>query len=1270
MISNLKFKWYTKQEILDMSEIEITVGKSLDKFGHPIPNGMYDLKMGPCESDQQCESCGLNQLQCPGHFGHINIQRVLNPLVFDVTYLLIRAMCNHCNKLKLTTIEKLNFYLELESCIFYNKPPTIENYIELENILLSEKRKEERDLSKHTAIINSWLKKSQLRIKYPLCNSITWKIKKGQYFQIMNDDPVDGLKLVSINNIYDELLNLYNNEKILLSKMYFIDDNVENGLAWLFIDILPVIPNKFRPAKKRNDFLYENPLNTLLSTILNFSTLSLTNDKYISELQYRVSLYFDNTNPSSCGIKQILEKKEGLFRNNIMGKRVNYSARSVISPDPCISTDEIGLPLVFANQLTFPEKINKMNIEHMRKLIINGADVYPGANFVKELDEDNINKIISLKHLSKSKRIDLSNLISSNLEKYVVYRHAINGDRVLVNRQPTLHIGSLMGHKIKVLKDEKTLRLHYVNCKPYNADFDGDEINIHLPQSYLAMAEIDQICKVENVFLIPSTGQPIRGLAQDHIIGAAMLSQELFNKEEYIHILHNALYSHIGTLITKITIFKKNIYSGKDIVSSILINLNLNINQVFTSKIPNLPPIVFENGIMKSGVLDKSTIGPTLNSLIHAVQAIYGCKMSDLLLTAFGRMVNVYLLLKGFTLGYDDLLLNDFGESLLEKELVHRDNGTSTLHTKDINMLLRETNETLSKLQQMLCNITYKTSFNNHMLSIILSGSKGNLVNLSQISICLGQQELEGKKVPVQISGKSLPTFTAMDYKLRLEAGGFVYNRFLTGLTPHSLYFHCMAGREGLVDTAIKTANSGYLQRCMAKHLEGVIKCYDDTIRNGQRIISFVSSDKYQYGDSVGILAAQSIGEPSTQMTLNTFHLAGVGSQNVTLGIPRLREIIMVASKSIKTPMIVMELPNTIDKTKIVDSFRIISIYDVINEIKVEESFVKSSVSDQYEKQIKLSLMCNDINDKLFQYIKAVLNKSLIKNIDKLLKHRNRQNDINDENISISVNRDNENYDSSTTENEDDSNTNNFTINSISDSELKNTCCDDSDGDENSYDANSNVKNDESYNNINCYTKTNRLVFILHYPSNFNHNILNLVETILQNLFVKEISDFKSYNMISIDNSKSKLILEGNNFTSLYSTKAICMNPEIFYHATSNDIYAIFLHLGIEACRITIINEIKAVFDIYGIIISEEHLELIADYMCHNGTYQPFNRYTFNMNDSIIQKMSFESCFKNIKEAVTFQLKDKISVPSANITVGNKIQNGTGLFELLYNIDI
>uniref|UniRef100_A0A1X7UR34 DNA-directed RNA polymerase n=1 Tax=Amphimedon queenslandica TaxID=400682 RepID=A0A1X7UR34_AMPQE len=243
------------------------------------------------------------------------------------------------------------------------------------------------------------------------------------------------------------------------------------------------------------------------------------------------------------GIKQTLEKKDGLFRLHMMGKRVNYAARSVISPDPNINMDEIGIPMVFATRLTYPEPVTFWNWSELSKAVINGPHVHPGATHVQNED----GSLILLRNERQRKAIAKTLLAKEKLSSAKVpkkvYRHLKNSDILLLNRQPSLHKPSIMAHKARVLSGEKTLRLHYANCKTYNADFDGGEMNAHFPQGELARSEAYSIVSTQNQYLVPKDGTPLSGLIQDHVVSGVLLTlrDRFFDKGDYQNLLMVAL---------------------------------------------------------------------------------------------------------------------------------------------------------------------------------------------------------------------------------------------------------------------------------------------------------------------------------------------------------------------------------------------------------------------------------------------------------------------------------------------------------------------------------------------------------------------------------------------------------------------------------------------------------------------------------------------------------------------------------------------------------
>lgn len=373
-----------------------------------------------------------------------------------------------------------------------------------------------------------------------------------------------------------------------------------NGPEMFFIEAIPVPPNRFRPVMEVGSIKSEHPHTTIYKRVVMLNlTLSEVNSgkkeeeaaaaaakedgkkKFVPD---RISLLVElqramnelimggglNAPP---GVKQELEKKQGLFRKHMMGKRVNFAARSVISPDPYIDTNEIGLPLYFCRKLSYPEPVTARNVERLRHNVINGPNTYPGANYI----EDEYGNLIDLRLSEAVRKSEAARLLTVDAaapRKYkTVYRHLRDGDMALVNRQPTLHKPGIMGHSVRVLENERTIRMHYSNCNTYNADFDGDEMNIHVPQGEMARAEARIIAYTDNQYLVPKDGSPLRGLIQDSVFSGVLLTKRdtFFIRTEFQQLLYGCLFN-INTqhsIVTPMpTILKpKRLWTGKQIVN-------------------------------------------------------------------------------------------------------------------------------------------------------------------------------------------------------------------------------------------------------------------------------------------------------------------------------------------------------------------------------------------------------------------------------------------------------------------------------------------------------------------------------------------------------------------------------------------------------------------------------------------------------------------------------------------------------------------------------
>ncbi|CAO3624522.1 unnamed protein product [Cunninghamella blakesleeana] len=1328
-----------------------------------------------------------------------------------------------------------------------------------------------------------------------------------------------------------------------------------------FIEVLAVAPTRFRPPSVMGDKVFESPQNELLSNILNnshtvrdhSSELQKASEQdpvdkatvlrlrtlfidSIINLQHAVNSFIDSTkNPTRVaqgqtnppGIRQALEKKEGLFRKHMMGKRVNYAARSVISPDPNIETSEIGVPPVFAKKLTYPEPVTAHNIKELRQAVINGPYQWPGATHVQNEDQS----IDVLANLSVESRIALANSLlapqssstsaSNGTNSHLnfsrtqtvnkkVFRHLRNGDMLLLNRQPTLHKPSIMAHKARVLPGEKTIRMHYANCNTYNADFDGDEMNIHFPQNEIARAEAALIANTDNQYLVPTSGNPLRGLIQDHVVGGVWMTSRntFFTKDEYQQLLYGSLKPEQdgtgnGRILTlPPTIFKPQpLWTGKQVISTILLNLTYGkpqLNMKSSSKVPGRywgpdakeeAEVLVVDGELVRGILDKSQFGATAYGLVHSVYELYGPESAGKLLSIFGRLFTKYVQSHGFTCRMDDLRLTEEGDQWRRGLL---DDGVSlgteahleylglaeTAKTaskkvldKEFKLRMQEVardddklagldNAMKSKVNKLTSSITEKCLPNglvrkfpdNDMQMMTVSGAKGSNVNVAQISCLLGQQELEGRRVPLMVSGRSLPSFRPYDTSAR--AGGYVTGRFLTGIRPQEYYFHCMAGREGLIDTAVKTSRSGYLQRCLIKHLEGLKVHYDHTVRDsdgsvlqfhyGEDSLDVIKAkylDKFGFsaenfetlsqkynpkaaltaletkegetyakkalkkpkkydpalsvyspgkhlgvvserfaiamqkyidsnpdgmpfekdkpldknnerfsnlnkskfkalmhlkylhslvepGEAVGLLAAQSVGEPSTQMTLNTFHFAGYGAANVTLGIPRLREIIMTAAKDIKTPTMLLPLRTDINQpenlaNKFCKSVSKLTLAQIVDNVNVTETTTSKSSSNDHRRSKVYTIRLNLFSGEEYaaEYnttparVKKVLATTFLKDLEESIRKdiKGRKNttniaegkkvsedgDLDEDNVNEALGADagraTEENDGDATESklnektkqratyDDDDEGGEASDNDLLDeeAELEKAIANGKDDEDEDVDMDKPKKTKSpSITNLEelAVGKSNYVTswkfddedgswceLDMKFPAGTKKILMvNLIEKTCNRVIIHEVA--------GIQRCFEYINPTENDTSKRLQTEGVNLRGMWGYsdlidinYIDTNDIAAILRTYGVEAARNAIIKEVASVFGVYGIKVDRRHLTVIADYMTFEGGYKPFNRTGIRSNVAPFLKMSFESTCKFLNDAAMSGDFDTLESPSSRIVLGKVVEGGTGSFEVL-----
>ena len=345
-------------------------------------------------------------------------------------------------------------------------------------------------------------------------------------------------------------------------------------------------------------------------------------------------------------LQQRIGSKEGRVRYNIQGKRVEQSARSVITGDPNISIAEVGVPMKIAMNLTRPEMVTMYNRERLYKYVQNGADIFPGAKSVVRKD----GRMISLKHVN-TKQIVLYHGDTVN-------RHLMDGDIILFNRQPTLHRMSMMGHRVRVLPFN-TFRLNVTVTRPYNADFDGDEMNAHIPQSYEATAELQEIASVPMQIIRPRDGTPVIGVVQDALAGAYLATRpnNLFTRREFMNMMmKNRRFQNLPTA-AKDPQTGADRYTGQQIVGSLLPPINIEMaNSSYEADPQDYNKIMIREGLFSQGVVDKGIFNKAGKGIVHTIYNDYGPKEAVDFMDGLQNVVETYLIMKGFSVGISDLI--------------------------------------------------------------------------------------------------------------------------------------------------------------------------------------------------------------------------------------------------------------------------------------------------------------------------------------------------------------------------------------------------------------------------------------------------------------------------------------------------------------------------------------------------------------------------------------------------------------------------------------
>ncbi|MEM2946988.1 MAG: DNA-directed RNA polymerase subunit A' [Candidatus Bathyarchaeia archaeon] len=1252
VVDEIRFGLFSPQEIRKLSVVEIQTPDTYDEDGAPITAGLMDGRLGTLEPRQRCKTCGNTAIRCPGHFGHIELAVPIIHIEFaKIIYDLLRVTCRNCGRILLPedAVKKLRARIDKIRHLLGTVPDEIFKRITQE-----------------------------IRAKTcPYCNAPQYKISFEKPTKFSEEIPGSGSQLLTPSMVRERLERIPNDDLELLGF-----DSKTARPEWMILQVLPVPPVYVRPSitlesgiRSEDDLTHKLVdiirINQRLKENMEAGAPTLIIQDLSELLQYHVTTYFNNEasgipparHRSGRALKtlsQRLKGKEGRFRSNLSGKRVDFSARTVISPDPNLDINEVGVPLEVAMRLSVPEKVTAWNIEEMRKLVINGPFVYPGALYIIRPD----GKRIRLEFVTDREKI------AESLELgYIVERHLKNGDIAIFNRQPSLHRMSIMAHYVRVLP-YKTFRLHLCVCPPYNADFDGDEMNLHIPQSEEAQTEARLLMQVQDQILSPRFGGPIIGAIRDFITAAYLFTRKsnYLTKDEVSRLLIAAGYE--GPIPEPEIKEPQPMWGGKQIFSLFLpkdLNYVLKANtcrgcaKCLKEECPYDAYVVVKNGQLICGVIDRKAVGAEQSeSLLHRIIKDYGTAAGREFINKVTRLLKLFITMRGFSYSYDELVLSPQAETKIRRimervekrieELIksYRDGTLPRLPGQSLedSFEIYVMNE-LAKARDESGKIADEDfALENSGIVMTRTGARGSSLNIGQMSACVGQQAVRGKRIMRGYLGRTLPHFKFGDPSPK--ARGFVYSSYQRGLDAIEFFFHAMGGREGLVDTAVRTQQSGYMQRRLINALEHLRLEYDGTVRNSTGdIIQFkygedgvdpaksdhgkavnvsrlveqirigmergkpasqeyikerlkavedqltplliselkqsltearlsedgvdkaieLTVEHYKHalmepGEAVGIVSAQSIGEPGTQMTLRTFHYAGVREQNVTLGLPRLIEIVD-ARRNPSTPIMVIYLDEKHRKSR-------------ETAVKIARNILYTTVEN-----IAQAIYQDPVRGEVI----VELNKTMME----------------DRGVTMQ--------------------------------ELK-----------------------EKLKLANCTVKItgNRI----HVKPKKPEALRRLLDKV--SLFhIKGVSGIKRV-LVTEEHGEWVIRTDGSNLPKVLEVYGVDTT-----RTTTNNVHEIAKTLGIEAARNVLIHEAKSVLEEQGLDVDIRHVMLVADMMTAAGEVQQIGRHGVSgKKASVLARAAFEITVPNIVEAAIRGESDPLEGVTENVIVGQSIPVGTGLVEL------
>ncbi|VVB56605.1 DNA-directed RNA polymerase subunit A' [uncultured archaeon] len=828
MIDRIRFSLFSPEMIRKVSAVKITVPDTYNDDSYPIDGGLVDPRMGVIDPGLKCKTCGGKLRSCPGHFAHIELVRpVVHPEFSKVIYYVLKNTCPQCHKLlkgaKKDELEEV-VVKETGEPVLSSAAPTAG-----EAVAANAKSKSAR---KATSCPHCKHKLPEIKLLKPTTfykdKDTMLPTEVREWLAGVSDDDIRQLGL----------------------------DPQYSRPEWMVLTALLVPPVSVRPSitletgdRSEDDLTHKlvdiMRINQRLEANINAGAPQLIIEDLWELVQYHITTYFNNETANIPAarhrsgrplktLSQRLKGKEGRFRYNLSGKRVNFSARTVISPDPNLSIDEVGVPMAIAEEMTVPVPVTSWNIEYIKQFVT--RETYPCAEYVVRSD----GKRVRVTETTRQEVLD------TLVPGCTVERQMMDGDTVLFNRQPSLHRISIMCHTVRVLPG-RTLRLNPIVCSPYNADFDGDEMNLHAIQSEEARVEAELLMKVHDQVISPRHGHAIIKPQEDYVSGGFFLTrmETEFDKSEACRLL-----SIIG--ITRLPEpDRKDKWSGKLIFSALLPSeLTVDMKSKFTRKLPDGSDhpdnsIIIKNGVLVSGALDNRASDEILERVIQ----LKGTDAGRTFLDRYGKLALAVITRTGFSVSLANYSLSP--EALKQIDSLQdrmRREVESVITQYKNKTLVRLPGRTLSEtLEDRIMAITSRTRdesggivekfMGSDNTSIIMAriGARGSILNAIQMASMVGQQAVRSKRPSRGYRNRCLPHFKRKDRSA--AARGFVFSSFRKGLRATEFFLHSMGGRESLVNTAIRTARSGYMQRRLINALQDMVVGQNLSVRDSRHAL-------------------------------------------------------------------------------------------------------------------------------------------------------------------------------------------------------------------------------------------------------------------------------------------------------------------------------------------------------------------------------------------------------------------------------------------------